>query len=186
MLSFVRKCTFSSIKVIPICHPQHDSVYSYIAYGKDKSNAFLVDPGQSGKTLQYLQNNPDLQISNILLTHHHILHSGNLPELLQDLKALHPNKNPQIFIGEHDALKFQAFPFLPFQLIKKETSFEFNEIYLTCIPSPCHTVGSLTLSLRLFQQKYFRSFPENYPYFLFNFFLAIKKRLFLVQYFYCL
>jgi len=55
---------------------------NYIYVIKNNENAIVVDPGHEQPVFRYLQDN-NLQLSAILLTHHHADHTGGTAELKQ-------------------------------------------------------------------------------------------------------
>lgn len=60
---------------------------NYIWLQTDEQGAWIVDPGDAAPVLTYLKKN-SLQLSGILLTHHHGDHSAGIKELLQHYKDI--------------------------------------------------------------------------------------------------
>ena len=68
------------IEITPI--PAFSDNYLWLFRQQDSAEACIVDPGDAMPVLKYLDDN-NLQLSAIVLTHHHPDHIGGVPELLQ-------------------------------------------------------------------------------------------------------
>jgi hydroxyacylglutathione hydrolase len=114
--------------------------FSYLIQGSKAENCILVDPAESKKIIDHLENFPDLRISHIFLTHKHWDHVGDLPVLLKELEA-REHKNIEVVSGEVDKIKGTTLN------ITDRQTFEINEIQITGIPTPCHTLGAVCFYL---------------------------------------
>ena len=70
------------IKIIPCLKDN----YSYLLIDEKKNNACLVDPGESGPIIDYIENN-NINLKFILNTHHHYDHIGGNEELKKKYSA---------------------------------------------------------------------------------------------------
>ena len=130
------------MKVIPICHYEPGWNFSYIIHADNKEKCLLVDPGLSDKTLTFLKENPQYKVSHILITHKHDLHAGNLSHLVRALEEIY-HKKLEVVSGRADA-KFRRLCSTTIIVNEGEgASFEVENLKVTCIPAPCHTLGSL-------------------------------------------
>ncbi len=56
--------------------------YVWVIHGIDESRIYVVDPGEAEPVLTYIQKH-NLTLDGILLTHHHMDHSGGISTLLE-------------------------------------------------------------------------------------------------------
>ena len=68
--------------MIKLIHPIPAFTDNYIwaIHASDGNQLAVVDPGDAAPVIAYLQEN-DLQLSHILITHHHPDHTGGLQKL---------------------------------------------------------------------------------------------------------
>lgn len=69
------------LNVHPI--PAFNDNYLWLIQAPASAQAFVVDPGDPAPVLAYLENH-GLQLSGILITHHHADHTGGIKSLLQN------------------------------------------------------------------------------------------------------
>jgi len=79
--------------IVPI--PAFFDNYIWAFTDQNKQLATVVDPGDAQPVLDFLRNN-NLQLSHILITHHHADHTGGVNELLQlfDAHVIGPASSP--------------------------------------------------------------------------------------------
>ena len=80
-------------KIIPI--PAFSDNYIWLFTDQDSRFATVVDPGDARPVLDYLRTH-SLQLSHILITHHHADHTGGVAELLRhfDAEVIGPATTP--------------------------------------------------------------------------------------------
>ena len=75
--------------------PIFDNNYVFVIINQNQ--AILIDPGESNKVLEYISNS-NLQLSGVLITHHHHDHIDGLPEIKKhypNIKIYAPLQNKQ-------------------------------------------------------------------------------------------
>ncbi len=77
-ISVYHSNTHIKIEVIPA----FDDNYIWAIYHENGTKVAIVDPGDATVVLQFLEKNC-VELSDILLTHHHADHIGGVPELLE-------------------------------------------------------------------------------------------------------
>jgi hydroxyacylglutathione hydrolase len=80
------------IKITPI--PAFSDNYLWIITNNKNNNAYIIDPGDAKPVIDYIEKN-NLNLTHILITHHHHDHIGGLLELKQKYNAIAygPNNN---------------------------------------------------------------------------------------------
>jgi len=126
------------MRVIPI--PMLSDNYGYFIYGSKWENSILVDPAESKVVTLFLNHFPQHQVSHIFLTHKHWDHVGDVEVLIKELSTKY-NRDIVVVAGERDKIKVTT------KRIKEKTTFEINEIEVTAIPTPCHTLGAISFYL---------------------------------------
>jgi len=107
--------------------------YAYLLIDKTTDQTAVIDPGSAGPVIKAL-NNKNLNLSHILLTHHHYDHSGGVREL----KKLYPEA--KIAIHENDAAHLTTKCDL--KLADGDT-ITFANVVIKIIHLPCHTRGHI-------------------------------------------
>lgn len=123
------------MKVIPI--PLLEDNYSYLIYGKNPNQALIVDPSEGKPLVEFLSKLPEIQVTNILLTHKHHDHTDGVPDLLKYLNEQNKsNDKIEVFAG------FEENFLAATRNIKEKESFKISEdLKITVFPVPCHTRG---------------------------------------------
>ena len=127
------------MQVIPI--PLFDDNYCYLVHGAKKESSLIVDPADFKTIYDWLQKNSEYTISHILVTHKHWDHAEGVPDLRKKLEEDYQNagtgKNSkvEIVVGELEKKDYGTIN------VEATGSFEVNDIRITHIPVPCHTVG---------------------------------------------
>lgn len=127
------------MKILPI--PLLEDNYSYLIYGKNTNEAMVVDPSEAFPLINLLEKMPEIQVTNILLTHKHWDHTGGVADLLRflenqlQLKGL--NKKIDVYAGAEENFS------LANVWIKNEETRKFDDLKITMFPAPCHTRGHL-------------------------------------------
>ncbi len=111
--------------------------YAYLLIDNTNQHAAVIDPGSAGPIIHTL-NDRNLNLSNILLTHHHFDHSGGAEEL----KKLYPEAG--IAIHKEDAHHLQVACDL--QLSENNTLY-FGTRPFTIMHLPCHTRGHVAFQI---------------------------------------
>jgi len=111
--------------------------YAYLLIDNTNRQTAVIDPGSAGPVIQAL-NERNLNLSLILLTHHHFDHSGGAKEL----KKLYPKA--EIAIHNEDAHHLQVA--LDLQLSENDT-LHFGEQPITVMHLPCHTRGHVAFKI---------------------------------------
>ena len=123
------------VNLIPI----FEDNYCYLVHGSKKENCLLVDPADEDIIYDWLQKNPELMVSHVLLTHKHGDHAGGAPGLVErleeDYKAAGKPTTIEIVIGAGENQSFGT------KKVKGVGTFEVNEIKVKHISVPCHTGG---------------------------------------------
>jgi hydroxyacylglutathione hydrolase len=132
------------MRVIPI--PLFEDNYSYLVHGANKKNSMLVDPADSAAILQYLKNNKEFIVTNILLTHKHWDHAGGVPELVKSIPELYKDEGIvdyklEVYGGSEDNIPNTTVS------VKEKTTYSIEEIKITALPTPCHTRGAISFYL---------------------------------------
>lgn len=125
------------MKVNPI--PLFTDNYCYLIHGSAKDKSFLVDPADEKAVHDWLKKHPEYTISHILVTHRHWDHAQGVPGLAERLKKdyQHSGKNShiEIVVGAAEKQPYAT------KNVGSAGSFEVNDIRITHIPVPCHTIG---------------------------------------------
>lgn len=102
------------LKVIPI--PAFQDNYIWLFHAVDQKKAYIVDPGDAAPVIKYLEEQ-DLELSGILITHHHADHTGGIDGLLavNDVPVIGPD-SPKIssltrHVSENDFVNIGGFSF---------------------------------------------------------------------------
>ena len=66
------------IKILPI----NSFTDNYIWFASYDTGNFVVDPGDADPVLEFCKTN-NINLENVLITHHHFDHTGGLKKLLQ-------------------------------------------------------------------------------------------------------
>ena len=125
------------MQVIPI--PLFEDNYCYLVHGSKKDSCFLVDPADEKAVYDWLQKNSEFKLSHVLLTHKHWDHAGGAAELVkkleEDYKAAEKPSKIEIVIGAAEGKDYGT------KKVEGVGSFDVNEIQVTHISVPCHTIG---------------------------------------------
>ena len=111
--------------------------YAYLLIDNTNQHAAVIDPGSAGPIIHTL-NDRNLNLSNILLTHHHFDHSGGAEEL----KQLYPQA--EIAIHKEDAHHLSVA--CDRQLSENNTLY-FGTRPITIMHLPCHTRGHVAFQI---------------------------------------
>ncbi|HIE07430.1 MAG TPA: hydroxyacylglutathione hydrolase [Desulfarculaceae bacterium] len=111
--------------------------YAYLLLDKTTDQAAVIDPGSAGPVIKAL-NNKNLNLSHILLTHHHYDHSGGVREL----KKLYPEA--KIAIHEADAAHLTTKCDLK---LADGDIITFANVAIKIIHLPCHTRGHVAFQV---------------------------------------
>jgi len=111
--------------------------YAYLLIDNTNQQAAIIDPGNAGPVIQAL-NERNLNLSHILLTHHHFDHSGGAREL----KQLYPET--EIAIHKEDAHHLQVACDLP---LNENDTLHFGNLPITVMHLPCHTRGHVAFQI---------------------------------------
>jgi Zn-dependent hydrolases, including glyoxylases len=103
----------------------------YIIYRKDCTEAFIIDPGYKPERFLDFAADNNLEISGVLLTHHHKDHIGAVKTIIDKLGCT-------AFIHEADA-HYCSFPVTTFE---DGHVFMLGEEKITAVNTPGHTKGS--------------------------------------------
>src|SRR5690554_1333971 len=63
--------------------PAFNDNYIWLLQNPESKGCAVVDPGDARPVLQWLQDNADWQLSDILVTHHHSDHTGGIEQIKQ-------------------------------------------------------------------------------------------------------
>lgn len=124
-----------SIKILPLRIFQDN--YAYLLIDNANKHAAVIDPGSAGPVIHALHKR-NLNLSHILLTHHHFDHSGGVREL----KQLFPKA--EIAIHKEDAHHLQAACDLQ---LNENDALHFAARPITVIHLPCHTRGHVAFQI---------------------------------------
>ncbi len=111
--------------------------YAYLLIDNTNRQTAVIDPGSAGPIIDAL-NERNLKLSHILLTHHHLDHSGGTKEL----KQLFPKA--KIAIHKEDTHHLQVTCDL--QLGENDT-LHFGDLPITVMHLPCHTRGHVSFQI---------------------------------------
>src|ERR1700722_19829929 len=87
--------------IIPI--PALTDNYIWMIFDELEKEAWIVDPGDSKPVIETL-NKHGLNLSGILITHHHADHCAGIPDLLhhwKNIPVFGSHKNPNPYISQH-------------------------------------------------------------------------------------
>ena len=118
-----------SIKILQIKTLQDN--YAYLLVDESSKQAAVIDPGSAKPVLKTLAAE-NLDLTHILLTHHHYDHSGGVGEL----KKLYPKA--EIAIHEGDAGRLAA---TADRQLQEGNSIDFGTASIKILHLPCHTRG---------------------------------------------
>lgn len=77
--------------------PAFNDNYIWLIKNNETQHCVVIDPGDAKPVINWLANNPQWQLSHILITHHHQDHTGGISELKQQTNAIvYAPNNPNI------------------------------------------------------------------------------------------
>jgi len=101
---------------------------NYIWILHDHAHALVVDPGDAGVVLQWLQSHPGIHLDTVLVTHHHADHTGGVAELVARTGA-------RVYAPVLEPLP------IPHQGVQAQDRIQWHQLTLTVFEVPGHTAG---------------------------------------------
>ncbi len=111
--------------------------YAYLLTDRETQSAATIDPGQAGPVIKALEKK-NLELTHILLTHHHYDHTGGAEEL----KKVYPAA--KIALHKDDVSHLELKPALK---LKDGDSIDFAGTTIKTIHLPCHTRGHVAFRI---------------------------------------